>query len=122
MAGIETLRALTANGFYESLEEKSGRLAAGLEEGARAAGTRVRINRSGSMLSVFFCSEAVTGFLGAQASDAGVFSRFFGALLDGGVLIAPSRFEAWFVSSAHTPEEIEETIVRAARAFEKHDA
>ncbi len=115
-AGAATLRLLTAD-RYEALEASSARLEAGLRAGAAAAGVTVGINRVGSLLTVFFRDGAPATAEDAFTADRGAYARFFGAMLDAGVLLAPSQFEAWFVSLAHGGAEIDETIAAAGAAF-----
>jgi glutamate-1-semialdehyde 2,1-aminomutase len=115
-AGIATLDAL-GPGVYPVLEERSERLAAGLAAAARDAGRMVAISRAGSLLTVFFRSGAPLDAAEAMASDRAAFSRFFRAMLERGVLLPPSQFEAWFVSAAHGDDEITATVAAAAAAF-----
>lgn len=106
-AGLETLRILREDpGIYQRLEEKAGRIAETVRE---AAGDAVCVNRIGSLLSIFFTSERVTDYESAVSSDTARYARYFGYLLDHGIYMAPSQFEAMFVSDAHTEEDIETT-------------
>jgi len=116
-AGIATLRVLMRPGVYERLEELSARLASGLEEAARDAGARVTFNRVGSMMTCFFREGEVTNFSEAAASDTERYGRFWREMLARGVYLAPSQFEATFISLAHTEEEIDLTIEAAREAF-----
>lgn len=116
-AGIETLQELQKPGVYEELEGKSARLAAGLEEAARKAGVRVTFNRVGSMLCAFFTDQPVTDYASALTSDTNKYAAFFRAMLEEGVYLAPSQFEAAFVSLAHSDEDIDRTIAAAEKAF-----
>lgn len=116
-AGIATLKALKNRGTYQKLERASARLAEGLEQAARASSVAVQINRVGSMFTVFFSTQPVTNYQTAKASNTARFAKFFHALLDRGVYLAPSQFEACFVSLAHTGEDIEKTIQAARAAF-----
>ena len=116
-AGLTTLKELRKGRVYKELEEKSARLFSGLEDAARSAGIEVITNRVGSMASLFFTAQAVTNFATAKASDAQMFRRFYAAMLDQGVYLAPSAFEAWFVSTAHDSKSIEKTIESAAESF-----
>ncbi|MBW2558223.1 MAG: glutamate-1-semialdehyde 2,1-aminomutase [Deltaproteobacteria bacterium] len=109
-AGIATLNCLQKTGVYEALEEKTVRLCAGIEKILEEKGSSRRINRVGSMFTLFFTQEDVTDFTSAAKSDAKLFSRHFGKMLAGGVMIAPSQFEASFVSLAHTDEDIDATL------------
>jgi glutamate-1-semialdehyde 2,1-aminomutase len=110
-AGIATLRELSRDGFYEALTERTKRLADGFEERARATGVPLRARSIGGMFGVFFTDEPqVTRFAQVMACDLERFKRFFHAMLDSGVYLAPSAFEAGFVSAAHTEADIEETL------------
>ena len=116
-AGIATLRVLMRPGIYERLEELSARLAEGLKEAAREAGARVTFNRVGSMMTCFFREGEVKNFTDASASDTERYGAFWREMLKRGVYLAPSQFEAAFVSLAHTEEEIDLTIEAAREAF-----
>jgi glutamate-1-semialdehyde 2,1-aminomutase len=115
-AGFATLEQLT-DASYARLEELSARLAAGLEEGAKAAGVPVQVNRVGSMLTVFFSGEPVFDAASARKCDTKRFGRFFHAMLERGVYLPPSQFEAAFVSVAHTDDDVEHTVRAAREAF-----
>jgi glutamate-1-semialdehyde 2,1-aminomutase len=116
-AGIATLRLLQKPKVYETLEARSAALADGLAEAAKSAGVPVQINRAGSVLTVFFTATPVRDYTTAKTSDIARFARFFSAMLDAGVYLPPSQFEAWFVSLAHTEREIERTLKAARAAF-----
>ncbi len=118
-AGIVTLDELARLGEsgYQRLEVQSIYLEDGLRRGAEAAGVRVRINRVGSMLTPFFTDSVVTNFGEANASHTEVFARYFREMLARGVFLAPSQFEAMFVSMAHSDAEIEATVDAAEHAF-----
>jgi glutamate-1-semialdehyde 2,1-aminomutase len=116
-AGIATLKALKGRGVYQKLERTAARLADGLRQAARESGVSVQINRVGSMFTVFFNAQPITDYQTAKMSNAVQFGRFFHALLDRGVYLAPSQFEACFVSLAHTRQDIETTIQAARAAF-----
>jgi glutamate-1-semialdehyde 2,1-aminomutase len=116
-AGLATVRALGAGGVYERLEALGDRLARGLGEGARQAGIPLTVNRVGSMLTGFFCEGPVTDYASAKRSDTARYARFFHALLARGVYVAPSQFEAAFVSLAHTEADVDETVKAAADAL-----
>ncbi len=109
-AGIETVKRLMAPGFYETLEEKGAELAAGIMRALAEAGVAAQVQRVGSLLTVFFAKQPVHDYEGAKLSDTKAFAAFFHAMLDRGILLPPSQFEAWFVSAAHTPEHIRQTI------------
>jgi glutamate-1-semialdehyde 2,1-aminomutase len=116
-AGLETLALTEEPGFYEHLESLSARLAAGLGEAAAAAGVTVSQNRVGSMMCTFFTGGPVTDWDSAAASDTARYAAWFQGLLERGVYVAPSQFEALFVSSAHTEDDIDATIAAAAESF-----
>lgn len=116
-AGIATTRELQRDGTYERLEERSDALAHGLSEAAADADVTITLNRVGSMMSVFFCPGPVTDADGAAASDRDQYAKFFHAMLDRGIALAPSKAEAAFVSIAHTDNDIELTIKAARESF-----
>jgi len=119
-SGIATLEILQEPKTYETLEERGAALEAGLVQAAKTAGVPVTINRVGSMITPFFMSETgrhVKNFDDATSSDTAAFAKFFHAMLDNGVLLPPSQYESWFISLAHTPEIIDDTIAAAAKAF-----
>ncbi len=115
-AGIATLAELT-NDRYAALEERTAELASGLAGAATAAGCPVAIARLGPLLTVFFRHTQPVDAAEALSSDRGAYGRFFGSMLDQGVLLPPSQFEAWFPSMAHAASEIEATIDAARSAF-----
>ena len=115
-AGIATLDALSEDA-YLALEAAGEDLQTGLRDAARDAGRTIAISRVGSLLTVFFRAEPPADAAEALGSDREAYARFFGAMLDDGVLLPPSPFEAWFISLAHGPIEIEASIASAARAF-----
>ena len=116
-AGIATLEALAEEGVYETLEARSARLGAGLADAARQAGVPAYHTRVASMLCTFFTPGPVTDLASASASDTRAYARYFHAMLDRGVYLAPSQFECMFVSTAHTDELIDTTVEAAAEAF-----
>jgi glutamate-1-semialdehyde 2,1-aminomutase len=118
VAGLKTLEVIHRTGFYERLEASSARLAEGLAAEAKRLGVPLTVNRVGSMLTAFFTSSPVVDYSTAKRSDAQAFARFFRGLLEHGVYFPPSQFEALFVSSAHTGQDIETTIERAGAALE----
>jgi glutamate-1-semialdehyde 2,1-aminomutase len=116
-AGLETLALTEEPGFYERLESLSARLATGVGEAAAAAGVTVTQNRVGAMMCTFFTGGPVTDWDSAAASDTGRYGAWFRGLLERGVYVAPSQFEALFVSGAHTEDDIDATVAAAAEAF-----
>jgi glutamate-1-semialdehyde 2,1-aminomutase len=115
-AGIATLAALALD-RYAALEETVAGLATGLAEAASAAGARASVARVGPLLTVFFRPTIPLDASEALASDRAAYARFFGSMLDQGVLLPPSQFESWFPSMAHGPAEIEATVAAARVAF-----
>ncbi|MDY0377209.1 MAG: glutamate-1-semialdehyde 2,1-aminomutase [Desulfobacterales bacterium] len=116
-AGIATLSELKKPGFYEKLEEKSARLARGLEKAALNAGIPVNFQRVGSMLGLFFTGKEVVDFDTAKTSDLKRFSAYYQKMLGRGVYLAPSQFEASFVSAAHGIDAIDVTIEAARQTM-----
>jgi glutamate-1-semialdehyde 2,1-aminomutase len=115
-AGTATLRELGPDS-YARLEETGRRLEAGLREAIEESGREASIARVGSLLTVFFRVPAPTTTDEAMASDRDAYARFFGAMLDAGILLPPSQFEAWFISLAHGDAEIDATIAAARAAL-----
>ncbi len=115
-AGIATLAELDDQ-RYAALEDSAAAIAAGLTEAAADAGREMAVARVGSLLTVFFRPTPPVDAAEALGSDREAYARFFGAMLDQGILLPPSQFEAWFVSMAHGPAEIEATIDAARTAF-----
>ncbi len=116
-AGIATLTRLQTPGFYEALDRASDRLAAGLQAAAAKAGVPVSMARVGSMLGMFFTDRPVHSFADAKTSDLNRFTRYYRGMLAEGVYLAPSQFEALFVSAAHSEADIEATLDAAGRVM-----
>ena len=114
-AGLRTLRLLKETNPYPELERMGARLQAGLEAAAQETGTESTVNRIGSMLTAFFANGPVTDWSSAKRSNTDYYARFFRAMLEEGVYLAPSQFECAFISAAHTDDAIEKTI-EAARS------
>jgi len=114
-AGLAALEALGQPGTYEKLEAQSAALEQGLTQAIAEAGVPARVNRVGSMWTLFFTAEEVYDYPTAKKADAARFGRFFHAMLEAGVYLPPSQFESAFVSLAHGPDEIARTV-EAARA------
>lgn len=107
-AGLATLRILQEDtGIYDRLEARAKELADAVRE---AAGERVSVNQIGSLMSIFFTGDAVTDYESATHSDTKQYADYFGYLLDRGIYVAPSQFEAMFLSDAHSKEDVECTI------------
>ena len=116
-AGLATLSVLQNKGVYRELEEKGRMLFSGLEDAAKSAGVKVVINRIGSMGSLFFGENLVTDFASAKASDADKYKGYYASMLEQGIYLAPSAFEACFVSIAHDENSIQKTIDGAVKSF-----
>jgi glutamate-1-semialdehyde 2,1-aminomutase len=119
-AGIATLEALRAPGTYQALETMGARLADGLITAAAEAGLAAQLNRVGSMLTGFFTATPVTDYATAKTADAARYGTFFRAMLERGVSLAPSQFEAAFLSLAHTTDDVDVTIAAAREALASH--
>jgi glutamate-1-semialdehyde 2,1-aminomutase len=116
-AGLATLRETERPGFYEALERRTARLVAGIGDAARRHGVPVTIGHAGSLWGMYFAPGPVRTFAEAQRSDTARFARWHRAALERGVFLAPSAFEAGFVSSAHTDADIDFTIARLDEGF-----
>ena len=116
-AGIATLTELQKPGAFERLDSLAQRLADGLTEAFQAMGIPCTINRVGSMFTGFFNPGPVEGLANAEGSDTEMYGRYFHAMQEQGVYIAPSQFEAGFVSTAHTEADINATIAKAEAAL-----
>lgn len=116
-AGIATLSWLRDNrNIYAELEEKGAKIEEALK---KRFGESASVNRTGSLLSVFFTSRRVTDYESATTSDTERFSRFFSYMLDNGIYLAPSQYEAWFISAAHSDEDIDRTC-RLIEAYQEN--
>ena len=116
-AGIAALNALAEPGVYEQLESRASHLADGLKDATKRHGINAFHSRVGSMLMLFFTDVEVTNADGARTSDTERFSEYFGELLERGVYVAPSQFEAGFVSLAHSEADIDATVRAANEAL-----
>jgi glutamate-1-semialdehyde 2,1-aminomutase len=116
-AGLATLEALVEPGTYDKLEALAARLAAGLKDAAEQAGVPVSLDRQGSMGCMYFQAGPVTNYAEAAASDLERFKRYFHGMLERGVYLAPSQFEAGFISLAHTEADIDATAAHAAEVM-----
>ena len=116
-AGIAQLELLQQPGVYEALEARSAWLADGLGEAANAAGVPIQQTRVGSMFCAFFSDQPVIDYTTAKTASTERYARFFQAMLDQGIYLAPSQFEAGFLSLAHQEQELERTIEAARSAF-----
>lgn len=116
-AGIATLRQIATPGFYEDLEQKARRLETGLTAAAANAGIPVSGARVGSMLGLYFCKGPVQNFSDAKTSNLERFAEYYRGMRDNGIYLAPSQFEALFMSSAHDTAAIDQTIAAAQEVF-----
>ncbi len=118
-AGLETLRIIEEDGgLYDRLEARSRELAEGLEQACQRHGVAGRVQRIGSMLTLFFTTEPVVDYASAKKADTTAFGNYFRHMLGGGVYLAPSQFEAIFVSAAHTAQDIHDTLSAADAALQ----
>lgn len=118
-AGITALRELQKPGAYERLEKSGAALEEGMKSAARQANIPVQFNRIGSMFCAYFTSTPVHNLADAMTCDRDRFARYFHGMLERGVYLAPSQFEAGFISLAHSPEQIEQTVKAAAEVLGK---
>ncbi|MCL5022809.1 MAG: glutamate-1-semialdehyde 2,1-aminomutase [Nitrospirae bacterium] len=118
-AGRETLKILSRKGRYESILEKAAMLEEGLRDAAKRAGTETKFYRAGTMFCTYFTGREVIDYASARTSDTAKFSRFFMGILKRGVNIAPSQFEAGFISLAHSERDIRKTVDAAHAALKE---
>ncbi len=116
-AGIACLEVLRTPQIYEGMSNRAERLTSAILEHAKAAEEAITINRIGGAFTVYFGEHTVYNYEDAQATNGEKFGRFFHALANHGVFIAPSKYEAWFVSAVHTDTDIDETIIAVQQAF-----
>ena len=117
IAGIEMLNLLSQPGVYDDLEVKSEKLCAGFKENADALGIPTRFTRVGSMFSMFFTDHEILNFESVKTSDTEFFKRYFNAMLEAGIYIAPSQYEAGFMSALHSDRDIQKTIAANRNAL-----
>jgi glutamate-1-semialdehyde 2,1-aminomutase len=119
-AGLATLAIVLGDGFFDVLTERTRALVDGLVEAARSAGVALSANAVGGMFGIFFTDvDPVTRFSQVTACDIPCFNAFHRGMLEEGVYLAPSAYEAGFVSAAHGEAEIEQTVAAAKRVFER---
>ena len=116
-AGIAALEELAASDAYARLEQLGAALEAGMKDAATTAGVPVQFNRCGSMFCAYFTSEPVHNVADAMKSDRERFKKYFHGLLAKGIYVAPSQFEAGFLSTAHSEADIEKTVKAAAKVM-----
>jgi len=118
-AGIACLEVLKQDGVYEELDRLGTILEAGIQEKANEHNVHIKINRLKGALTVYFNVDEVTNYEEAKLSDGEVFGRFFKLLLEEGINLAPSKYEAWFLTTAHTEDDVKQTIKAVGNAFQK---
>jgi len=116
-AGIAALKQLTKPGLYDEMAQMAQRLVSGLRAGLRDSGVAAQINAVGSLATMFFTAEPVRNYADAKRSDTRRYARFFREMLDRGIFLAPSQFEAAFVSAAHTSADVDRTLTAANEAL-----
>ncbi|WP_214893855.1 glutamate-1-semialdehyde 2,1-aminomutase [Exiguobacterium sp. H66] len=116
-AGIACLELLEQPGVYEEFERLGTKLEQGILEAADKHAVTITINRLKGALTVYFTDETVTDYLGAERANSEMFGHFFKLMLEQGINLAPSKYEAWFLTTAHTDADIDETIAAVNRAF-----
>jgi glutamate-1-semialdehyde 2,1-aminomutase len=115
--GLATLKEITKPGFFEALATQTRRLVEGLDGAARDAGVPLVGDSEGGMFGFFFFDQLPQNYATVMTTDSARFNRFFHAMLDRGVYLAPALYEAGFVSAAHTPADIDATVAAAREAF-----
>jgi glutamate-1-semialdehyde 2,1-aminomutase len=116
-AGIETLKIISKKNVYKNLKKTASLLEEGLRDAARKAGVKTKFYRAGTMFCTYFTDTDVFDYQTAKTSDTTRFSKFFSGMLKRGINLAPSQFEAGFISTAHTEKDIEKTVKAAYRSF-----
>jgi glutamate-1-semialdehyde 2,1-aminomutase len=116
-AGIAALEELSRNNLYQQLEQLGAQLEAGMKEAASKASVAVQFQRIGSMFCSYFTDQPVHNVADAMKSDRARFARFFHAMMEQGIYFAPSQFEAGFISTAHSADDIERTVAAAAKVL-----
>jgi len=117
-AGIATLKQLTRPGFYEEIAQLAERLVHGLRSGLADAGVGARINAIGPLSTIFFTPEPVKNYADAKRAETKRYAQFFREMLDRGIFLAPSQFEATFISAAHTPADVDRTVAAAQESLQ----
>ncbi|WP_103110353.1 glutamate-1-semialdehyde 2,1-aminomutase [Brevibacillus reuszeri] len=121
-AGIACLEVLKQPGVYDEFERLGAILENGIHEAADKHGVTIQLNRVKGAMAVYFTDEPVHDYDAAQKADGELFARFFRLMLDEGICLAPSKYEAWFITTAHTEEDIQKTIAAVERSFAKLQA
>jgi glutamate-1-semialdehyde 2,1-aminomutase len=118
-AGIATLEKLKTPGFYEELDRKAVKLADGLAGAVKKSGIKATVDRVGAMLGLFFTDRVVNNFEDAKTCNLETFSAYYKGMREHGIYLAPSQFEAFFISAAHTDAQIDETIAAAEKVMKE---
>ncbi len=121
-AGIATLKELSKAGLYEGIDELAKKLVNGLRKALADAGVVAQVNSIGSLSTIFFTPQPVRNYAEAKRSDTKQYARFFREMLNRGIFLAPSQFEAAFVSAAHTPADVVRTVDAAGEALKSVSA
>ncbi|WP_312117775.1 glutamate-1-semialdehyde 2,1-aminomutase [Brevibacillus reuszeri] len=121
-AGIACLEVLKQPGVYDEFERLGAILENGIREAANKHSVTIQLNRVKGAMAVYFTDEPVHDYDAAQKADGELFAHFFRLMLDEGICLAPSKYEAWFITTAHTEEDIQKTIAAADRSFAKLQA
>ncbi|MBI4822772.1 MAG: glutamate-1-semialdehyde 2,1-aminomutase [Nitrospirae bacterium] len=116
-AGIATIKILLRKGIYDTLDKKASLLEEGLKDASKRAGIKTKFYRAGTMFCTYFTDTEVIDYKTAKTSDTAKFARFFHGMLDRGINLAPSQFEAGFISLAHSKEDMEKTAKAAYETF-----
>jgi glutamate-1-semialdehyde 2,1-aminomutase len=119
-AGIATLKQLAAPGFYEAIDKRARQLADGLRDALVKAGVAAQVNSIGSLATLFFAAQPVRNYSDAKKSDTKRYGEFFRNMLEQGIFLAPSQYEAAFVSAAHTDADIDRTLAAARESLTKN--
>jgi glutamate-1-semialdehyde 2,1-aminomutase len=118
-AGIATLELLKSKNRYKDLEKKTSYLTGGISKSAEENGIPLTLNETTGMFTLFFTEEPVRDYRTAKTSDTKRFAQFFIEMMEGGIYLPPSQFEAWFVSLAHTQKDLDKTVEACDSAFRK---
>jgi glutamate-1-semialdehyde 2,1-aminomutase len=118
-AGLATLKCCNKPGFYQSLDRSGKRLMEGVGDAAKNSGARVQVDSEGGMLGFFLSSQPIRNFDEASATRGPLYAKFFHAMLKRGIWLPPSRFEAWFISSAHQEDDIQQIVSASEQAFQE---
>jgi glutamate-1-semialdehyde 2,1-aminomutase len=116
-AGLACLEVLRQPGTYERMDDMAAKLAAGLQASADGYGVPLTVNRIVGAFSTHFCNHPVTNYEEAQDTDGEQFAQFFRLMLERGIYLAPSKYEAWFLTTAHTDADIDATLMAAEESF-----